>query len=105
MKRKRPKGQFEHIGPIIETLVKTYRRESDTQLVRIWDLWDDVLGEPIVQNARPAAFKGKILLVHVTSPVWIHQLQYLKQEMIAKLNAALGKNLISDLKFKIGPPA
>ncbi len=105
MKRKRYKAQFEPIGPIIDTLIKTYRRDSDSQLVQIWDLWDRVLGAPIADNARPAAFKGKILLVHVISPAWIHQLQFLKKEMIAKLNAALGKALIEDLKFKIGPLA
>ncbi len=104
MKRKKCQAKFEPIGPIIDTIIKTYRRESDSQLVQIWNLWDSVLGDPIGDNARPAAFKGKILLVHVTSPAWIHQLQFLKKEMIAKLNAALGKELIEDLKFKIGPP-
>ena len=57
----------------------------------------------IAQNAKPAAFKGRILLVHVNSSTWIHQLQFLKKEMIAKLNDTLGKTLIEDLKFKIGP--
>ena len=64
---------------------------------------DDIVGDVIAQNARPAAFKGKILLVHVSSSTWVHQLQFLKQEMIAKLNDTFGKELISDLKFKIGP--
>jgi predicted nucleic acid-binding Zn ribbon protein len=104
MKRKKHQAEFEHIGRIIDTIIKTYRRESDSQLVRVWSLWESVLGAPIADNARPAAFKGKILLIHVTSSAWIHQLQFLKKEMIDKLNAALGKELIEDLKFKIGPP-
>jgi predicted nucleic acid-binding Zn ribbon protein len=56
----------------------------------------------IAQNAKPAAFKGKILIVHVSSSTWVHQLQFLKKEMIAKLNNAFGNALIDDLKFKIG---
>jgi len=39
----------------------------------------------------------------VTSSTWVHQLQFLKEEMIAKLNESLEKSLIDDLKFKIGP--
>jgi hypothetical protein len=39
----------------------------------------------------------------VTNSTWIHQLQFLKKEMIAKLNDALGNAPIADLKFKIGP--
>jgi len=103
MKSRRPKTEFEHIGGIIAGVLKTYRRESDADLVHVWQVWDDVVGEVIAGNAKPAAFKGKILLIHVSSSTWIHQLQFLKQEMISKLNQALGKTLVGDLKFKIGP--
>ena len=68
----------------------------------VWQVWDEVVGEVIAQNAKPAAFKGKILIVHVSSSTWVHQLQFLKKEMITKLNKAFGKALIDDLKFKIG---
>jgi predicted nucleic acid-binding Zn ribbon protein len=103
MKPKKQKAKFEHIGNILADVLKSYRRESDADLVRVWQVWDQIVGDVIAQNARPAAFKGKILLVHVSSSAWIHQFQFLKKEMIEKLNEALGKALIDDLKFKIGP--
>jgi len=103
MKPKRHPKKFEHIGSIIADVLKTYRRESEGGLVQVWQVWDDIVGDVIADNARPAAFKGKILLVHVSSSTWIHELQFLKKEMIAKLNHALGKTSIDDLKFKIGP--
>ena len=103
MKPKKQKAKFEHIGGILAEVLKTYRRESDGELVQVWQVWDNIVGDVIAQNARPAAFKGKILLVHVSSSTWVHQLQFLKKEMISKLNNAFGKTLIEDLKFKIGP--
>ena len=103
MKPKKQKAKFEHIGGILADVLKTYRRESDGELVQVWQVWDNIVGDVIARNARPAAFKGKILLVHVSSSTWVHQLQFLKQEMIVKLNNAFGKNLIDDLKLKIGP--
>jgi predicted nucleic acid-binding Zn ribbon protein len=103
MKPKKQKAKFEHIGSIIADVLKTYRRDSDGELIQVWRVWDGIVGDVIAQNARPAAFKGKILLVHVTSSTWVHQLQFLKKEMIDKLNDELGKGLIDDLKFKIGP--
>jgi len=96
------KSKFVHIGSIIDDVLKTYRRESDGELIQVWHVWDSIVGDVISKNAKPAAFKGRILLVHVTSSAWVHQLQFLKDEMIAKLNEALGKSLIDDLKFKIG---
>jgi predicted nucleic acid-binding Zn ribbon protein len=103
MERKKRTADFVPIGRLIDDVLKTYRRESDSELVRVWQVWDGAVGDIIAQNAKPAAFKGRLLLVHATSSNWIHQLQFLKREMITKLNKALGKPLIDDLKFKIGP--
>ena len=102
MEIKKNKSKFVHIGSIIDDVLKSYRREPDGELLRVWHVWDSIVGDVISKNAKPAAFKGRILLVHVTSSTWVHQLQFLKEEMIAKLNEALGKSLIDDLKFKIG---
>ena len=103
MARNRPKAKFVHIGSILGDVLKKYRREMDVELVQVWRIWDNIVGEVVAQNAKPAAFKGPILLIHVTSSTWIHHLQFLKKEMIERLNHALGKPLIEDLKFKIGP--
>ena len=103
MKKENSKAAFAHIGAVIDDVLRTYRREADGQLIQVWRLWEGVVGAPIADNARPAAFKGRILLVHVTSSAWIHQLQFLKKDIIAKLNQSLGKALIDDLKLKIGP--
>ena len=103
MKSKKRKAQFEHISTIIGDVLKTYRQESDGELIQAWHVWDDIVGDIIAQNAKPVAFKGRVLLVHVSSSTWLHQLQFLKAEMIDKLNNAFGKKLIEDLKFKIGP--
>ena len=103
MKSKKRKAQFEHIGTIIGDVLKTYRREADGELINVWHVWNGIVGDAIAQNTKPAAFKGRILLVHVSSSTWIHQLHFLKAEMIDNLNNALGKKMIDDLKFKIGP--
>jgi predicted nucleic acid-binding Zn ribbon protein len=101
-RRKKSKKSV-HIGSIITDVIKTLRPEADGGLVQVWQLWDDAVGKAIAENARPAAFKGKLLLVHVSSSPWIHQLQFLKKEIIHKLNTRLGQELIEDIKFKIGP--
>ena len=102
MKPRRRKAEFEHIGGVIADVLKNYRRESDEELLEVWHVWEGVVGDVIAQNAKPAAFKGRILIVHTTSSTWVHQLQFLKEEIVGKLNTALGKTLIDDLKFRVG---
>ena len=42
-------------------------------------------------------------MVNVSSAPWMQQLQFLKPELIEKLNETLGKELVEDIRFKIGP--
>ena len=72
-------------------------------MTQIWSLWDSAVGEMIAENAQPAAIKDKLLIVHATSSSWVQQLQFLKKDIIKKLNAAYGKELVEEIKFKIGP--
>ena len=103
MESRDKRTDFVHIRNILADVLKPYRSNPDFELKNVWDLWDETVGNNIAQNARPVAFRGKLLMVHVSSSSWIHQLQFLKNDMIAKLNAALGKPLIAEIKFKIGP--
>lgn len=95
-------GGATHIGGVLSGLLKQFRPEAEQRMLRIWRVWDRVVGADIARNARPAAFKGSILLVHVTSSTWLHHLQYLKKDLIARLNEDLGQAIVSDIKFKIG---
>lgn len=92
-----------HIGDILNKVVKTCRPETDKEMEGIWSLWEDVIGKTIAENARPQALKGSILLVHVSSSVWMQQLRFLEKDIIHKINAASDKKPIEEIKFKIGP--
>ena len=92
----------QHIGGIIDKVMETYRRQPESELTRIWELWDAIVGEVVAGYTRPEAFKGKLLLVKVTSSTWIHHLQFVRKEIIGKINQAFGKIVVDDIKFKIG---
>ena len=93
--------EFVHIGQLLKTVLRTCR-PADIQLAGVWKIWDQTVGPAIAENARPQAFKQRLLLVQVSSPDWIQQLRFLKKDLIAKLNQALGEACIEDIKFKIG---
>jgi predicted nucleic acid-binding Zn ribbon protein len=103
MKNSKNLDEFGHIGNIINNVLKTCRSDFDENLAQVWGKWDGAVGDGIAKNARPEAFKGKLLLVNVTSSTWMHQLQFLKKDIIKQINRALGKELVEEIKFKIGP--
>ena len=92
-----------HISGILQSALAGYRSKGDGELVKVWNLWDGVVGHAIAENTRAAAFKGSLLIVHVSSSTWLHHLHFLKRDLIDKINQALGKKLVGDIKFKVGP--
>jgi hypothetical protein len=90
------------IGTIIDSVLGKCRPGTGEAFARIWEIWDEVVGSAIAAQARPAAFKNGELLVHATNSVWLQQLQFLRQEILRKLNARCGDPFIRELKFKIG---
>jgi predicted nucleic acid-binding Zn ribbon protein len=99
---KLPNRPAAHIGGVLDGLLKQLRPEAEDGMLRIWRIWEETVGDEISRNARPAAVKGSTLLVHVSSSTWVHQLQFLKRDLISRLNAGLGQNRVEDIKFKVG---
>lgn len=104
MKYKRePLKKPAHIAGVLKSALAAYRGEGDGELVKVWELWDGAVGHAIAENTRAAAFRGNLLIVHVSSSTWIHHLHFLKRDLIEQINRALGKKLVGDIKFKVGP--
>jgi len=101
MADKKRHSEFEHISDILKTTLEKWLNTTGEPINRIWELWDTTVGDPIALNARPAYLKKQTLIVHVSSSVWIQQLQFSKKTIIEKINHAAGSNLVSDIKFKI----
>ena len=91
-----------HIGAILNSALRAFQEKTDGDLARVWGIWDDAVGDLVAQNARPAAFKGRLLYVEVSSSPWMQQLRFQKASIVSKINASLGRNVVEDIKFKIG---
>ena len=90
------------LGTVLQQAVEASRIDVDLDAYRLWQQWDEVVGAAIAQNTRPEAIKGRLLLINVSSAPWMQQLQFLKPELIEKLNQTLGKELVEDIRFQIG---
>ncbi len=78
-----------------------YRFEEDEDLCRIWELWKELLDSPFNEYSRPNALHQGILLVDVASSVVIHQMTFMKPELIQNINSIMNKPLIKDMKFRV----
>ena len=102
-KKRSPCRQFIPIGSVLDKVVRQYQPMLDHSLLQVWEIWDQAVGSAIARQTRPAAFKDRTLLIHVSNSTWLHQLRFMEKEIISKLNDTLGVPLVGVLKLKIGP--
>lgn len=89
------------IGTIIESLLRRCRPGTGEAFNQVWAVWEKAVGSAIASQARPAAFKNGILVVHATNSVWLQQLQFMRREIISKINDHCDQPLVRELKLKI----
>ena len=102
-KKRRPNDTFTPLGQVVASILGQCRSKNAGGIAHLAHVWQQVIGTPIADNAKPYAINGALLLVHVSSSVWMHQLQFMKNDLIDCLNRELEEGRIVDIKFKIGP--
>ena len=62
--------------------------------------WAGIVGPQIAKETEPQKIERGLLLVRVRKGVWRNELTMRKEEIIAKLNKAIGNNAVKDIKFQ-----
>jgi len=94
--------KFTHISEVLRQTLQDCRRETNETLAVLGACWPEVVGETLGAHSCPAAMKGKQLLVHVNSSVWLHEMRFLKDDLIDAANRLLDQPRVKDIKFKVG---
>jgi len=107
MTDRRKKSRFP--TPVATLLAETFRGkplEKRLGEAEIWRVWEAAVGPQIASKARPTGFRDGVLTVLVASSPWMQQLNFMKRDIVERLNGKLGKNLVREVYLKSGrPPA
>src|SRR5215470_16520880 len=82
-------AQVERLGDVLSKSLKRLELGPRLDEYGVWPIWKDVVGEPIARNAQPEKIRNGTLFVKVSSPVWMQQLQYMKEIIAEKVNQRL----------------
>ena len=93
---------FTHIKDIINNIIVTSALPIDVNDMRIWDIWDSVVGEKISKHAQPSTIKNGVLTVKVTDSVWMQDLKFEAEGIKERLNCELKGEAVRKIKFKVG---
>jgi predicted nucleic acid-binding Zn ribbon protein len=94
--------QIEKLGTVLDKSLNRLELFPRLNEYGVWPIWNDVVGKPIARNAQPEKIRNGTLFVKVTSPVWMQQLQFMKEMIAEKLNQRLKSQIVKNIFFVIG---
>src|SRR5918996_4170860 len=95
-------SQVDRLGEVLDRSIKRLQLSTRLDEYGVWPIWNDIVGQTIARNAQPEKIRNGTLFVKVTSPVWMQQLQFMKQMIADKLNQRLRSEVVKNIFFVLG---
>jgi predicted nucleic acid-binding Zn ribbon protein len=87
-----PRSLAEAFGSLADEL------RPDTLLADVQRIWSATVGEAIAEQAQPTGERAGVVTVSCAASVWAQELDLMAPQLIARLNASLGRDAIRRLR-------
>jgi predicted nucleic acid-binding Zn ribbon protein len=61
--------------------------------------WNSIAGARIARHSRAVAFRDGVLTVEVEGSAWMHELGFLRRELVSKTNRHLGSDIVREVRL------
>ena len=90
---------FVPLKKALENVLLDCNFTGDIEAYRVFNRWEDIVGEKTAKHTKPVRVNRGILYVEVDDPLWLSQLRYMKIDIIDKIDRTIKKGILKDLKF------
>ncbi len=97
MRRRGPRPLDEALGRLASSVAPL------TPLARIQSVWADAVGAVIAEHAEPLRERAGVLTVLCRQSVWAQEITLMGVELTARLNAALGEEVVRQIRTTSTP--
>jgi hypothetical protein len=77
--------------------------DNPLEIARVFGSWREMVGEQVAARCEPASLGQGVLKVWAASAPWANELKYLAPEVIRRVNAAVGQEVVRELKVALRP--
>ena len=63
--------------------------------------WEQVVGARVAKHTRAVAFRDGVLQIEVEGSAWMHELGFLKTDLMRTINRHLGSRLVRNIRFVV----
>lgn len=100
MKRSFKRGRASHVGGLLKNTLQALGVEERLLEQSVVEKWANVVGPHIAASSRAEEVREGALFVACKNSMWSSELTLHKPDIINRLNAAVGKAVVKDIRFK-----
>lgn len=102
MTRRTGQRQPQPIGDVLARILKKTGIRLPVEDNHLKDIWNKTVGAMIAAQTSPDRIKDGTLFVKVSTSIWMHQLQFLKQDILEKFQSQCQAEPVERLHFSVG---
>ena len=100
MVNKKKRNQVTPVGDNLDAVLGRQGWGNQLHLFSLVRHWPEVAGRELADRSMPAWFRRNVLWVYVQGSIWMQQMQMVKPELLARINAFLqGRQTVEDLRW------
>jgi predicted nucleic acid-binding Zn ribbon protein len=73
-------------------------------LAAVFARWAQVVGPSVAAHARPVTLRDGVLVVAVDQPAWATQINYLRADLLRRLEDAAGPGVVREVEVRVSAP-
>lgn len=103
-RRRRPRhaAKVERAGDLAARAISSIVPERQIRLARVQIAWAKSMPAHVRRVACPVGIHGDTVVLSVVDNQWLHELSYLRADILSQLSAA-GTDGLCDIRFRVGP--
>ena len=90
---------MQRVAGVLSQVLRDLGLESDILGWRAVREWPEAVGPRIAQRTRAVGFRDETLWVEVEGSAWLHELGFLKRDLLRQVNRRLGAEHVRQLQF------
>jgi predicted nucleic acid-binding Zn ribbon protein len=87
------------IAAILPGVLRDLRLEDAAAGWRAVAEWPALAGERIAKRTRAVAFRDGVMTIEVEGSAWMHELGFLRRELVRRANQRVGANVVREVRF------
>jgi predicted nucleic acid-binding Zn ribbon protein len=90
---------MEAVASVLSRLMQKLGLSAELEGWRAVEEWHRLVGPRVGRHTRAVSFRNGALLVEVEGSAWMHELSFLKRDLIQRVNRYLGADRVREVKL------